>query len=239
MRNSILNITSLSVVLCLVCVSSLAQSPEATGTIYLKNGWIVEGRYHVRPEGGVILFSPRGDKWTIPSTDIDSIRETKKKGMNASWHRFGHYTEIGALAATKNRPDNVTTAAFSFQVVNGYRFKPAWFIGLGTGLDLYATQTTLPVFASLRTDILPHRDLTPYLFIDAGQGFDISTGNAATSYRGGALLAAGFGLKVHVSERTSFHVQAGYRLQKGTVIDNGVEKPYDNQRVSLRAGFSL
>ena len=33
---------------------------------------------------------------------------------------FGHYTEIGALAATKNRPDNVTTAAFTFQTVNSY-----------------------------------------------------------------------------------------------------------------------
>ena len=41
--------------------------------------------------------------------------------------KFGHYTEIGALATTRTTPDNVTTAAFSFQMVNGYRFSQASF----------------------------------------------------------------------------------------------------------------
>jgi len=239
MSNRVLNISGIFILTCLLGLPCSAQNLEKSGIIHLKNGWTFEGRYHSRPNGEVVFISPRGDKLTIPATDIDSIRESNPGQQDFRWHKFGHYTEIGALATTKNRPDNVTTAAFSFQVVNGYRFRPGWFVGIGIGLDLYATQTTLPFFASLRTDILPQRELTPYLFLDAGQGFDITTGNTSISYKGGALFAAGAGLKVHVSARTSFHVQAGYRLQKGSTLENGVERGYNNQRISLRAGFAL
>lgn len=218
---------------------SSAQTHGKSGTIHLKNGWTMTGRYAPMPDGGVEFRSTDGNKWTFPAKDIDSIVEHTMSRGQGDWYRFGHYTEIGALAATRNRPDNVTTAAFSFQVVNGYRFRPGWFVGIGTGLDLYATQTTLPVFASLRVDLLPQRELTPYVFVDGGQGFDITTGNANVTYRGGALFAAGAGLKIHVSKRTSFHVQAGFRVQKGSTIENGMEKGYDNQRVALRAGFTL
>lgn len=226
-------------ILFLFRVHCFAQSQGKTGTIHLKNGWTMTGRYTPLPGGGVEIQTGDGNRWSFPAKDIDSISERPSHGRQAGWYRFGHYTEIGALAATKNRPDNVTTAAFSFQVVNGYRFRPGWFLGLGTGLDLYATQTILPVFATLRVDLLPHRELTPYVFVDGGQGFDITTGNSTVTYRGGALFAAGAGLKIHVSKRTSFHVQAGFRLQKGSTIENGVERNYDNQRMALRAGFTL
>jgi hypothetical protein len=223
----------------LSCIFLQAQTPVQIGTLKLRNGWEMHGRFTTLPDGRLEWSSPRGERLTIPKTEVDTLLLDNSGKVSHQWYRFGHYTEIGALATTKNRPDNVTTAAFSFQVVNGYRFRPGWFVGIGIGLDLYATQTTLPVFASLRTDILPRKELTPYLFLDAGQGFDITTGNSSISYKGGALFAAGAGLKVHVSPRTAFHVQAGYRLQKGSTVENGVERGYNNQRISLRAGFAL
>lgn len=152
---------------------------------------------------------------------------------------FGHYTEIGALAATKNRPDNVTTAAFSFQTVNGYRFSPRLFTGIGVAADLYATQTTIPLFGSIRGNITNKGLFVPYYFVDGGWGFDITSSTTSISYKGGPMFAAGIGFKIRFSPVAGFHLNFGYRMQKGATSQFGVEEKYSNSRIALRAGFYL
>ena len=153
--------------------------------------------------------------------------------------RFGHYTEIGALAATKNRPDNVTTAAFTFQTVNGYNLYNSLFIGLGAALDLYATQTILPVFAGFRFDIARNDNFYPYIFADGGYGFDITSSTTTISYESGMMCAVGLGFKIPLVRQRGFHLNAGYRLQKGAIINAGIKEHYNNNRIALRAGFYL
>jgi hypothetical protein len=152
---------------------------------------------------------------------------------------FGHYTEIGALAATRNRPDNVTTAAFSFQTVNGYRFSDHLFTGIGAAADLYATQTTIPLFFSVRGNLLKKGLFVPYYFVDAGYGFDITSSTTTVSYKGGTMFAAGLGFKIRFSPVAGFHVNFGYRMQKGATVEFGQQQDYTNNRIALRAGFYL
>ena len=152
---------------------------------------------------------------------------------------FGHYTEIGALAATRNRPDNVTTAAFTFQTVNGYRFSPFVFTGIGIAADLYATQTIVPVFASVRGDFITKGRFVPYYFADGGYGVDITSSTTNVSYKSGAMFAAGIGFKIPLVNGAGFHVNFGYRLQKGATIVSGVRDNYSNNRIAMRAGFYL
>lgn len=152
---------------------------------------------------------------------------------------FGHFTEIGALAATRNRPDNVTTAAFTFQTVNGYRFSPFAFTGIGIAADLYATQTSVPVFASLRGDFITKGTFVPYYFIDGGYGIDITSSTTDVSYKSGAMFAAGIGFKIPLVNGAGFHVNFGYRLQKGATIKSGIRDDYSNNRIAMRAGFYL
>lgn len=152
---------------------------------------------------------------------------------------FGHYTEIGALAATRNRPDNVTTAAFSFQTVNGYRFSDRLFTGIGLAADLYATQTVIPVFASVRTNLVRKGIFVPYLFADGGYGFDITTSSTSIQYQGGPMFAVGLGFKIRFSAVAGFHLNMGYRIQNGKTVTGSVTDPYTNQRIALRAGFYL
>lgn len=109
---------------------------------------------------------------------------------------FGHYTEIGALAATKNRPDNVTTAAFTFQTVNGYKFNRYLFAGIGIAADLYATQTIVPLFASVRGDLVKEGKFVPFYFADGGYGIDITSSTTTISYKSGPTFAAGIGFKI-------------------------------------------
>jgi hypothetical protein len=216
-----------------------AQQSTRKGTVHLKNQWVLNGTLSPLPDGGILVETRDGNRFSFPKADIDSITYRNHGNLNSFHAGFGHYTEIGALAATKNRPDNVTTAAFSFQVVNGYHFAQMLFLGMGTGVDLYATQTTVPLFCSLRGDLTRKGDFIPFYFIDGGYGFDITSSTTSISYQGGPLFAAGLGFKVRVSDRTSFLVSFGYRLQKGSTTENGSKRDYSNNRIALRAGFSL
>jgi hypothetical protein len=53
------------------------------------------------------------------------------------------------------------------------------------------------------------------------------------------MFAAGIGFKVRFSSVAGFHVNFGYRMQKGTTIESGIESGYSNNRIALRAGFYL
>lgn len=152
---------------------------------------------------------------------------------------FSHYTEIGALAATKNRPDNVTTAAFTFQTVNGYKFNQYLFTGIGIAADLYATQTIVPVFASIRGDFISKGVFVPFYFADGGYGIDITSSTTEISYKSGPMFAAGVGFKIPINNGPGFMVSFGYRLQKGATVESGLQRDYSNNRIALRAGFYL
>ena len=209
--------------------------------LYLKNGWILRGKITRDPNDSISILTHDQNRFRFSGADILNTTTGKKQWAPVNYRDrgFGHYTEIGALAATKNRPDNVTTAAFSFQTVNGYRFKRYLFAGLGVAADLYATQTTIPVFASIRGNMIRNGLFIPYYFIDGGYGFDITSSTTATSYSGGLMFAAGIGFKIRFSNVAGFHVNFGYRMQKGATIESGLRTDYTNNRIGLRAGFYL
>ena len=152
--------------------------------------------------------------------------------------KFGHYTEIGALATTRTTPDNVTTAAFSFQMVNGYRFSRRLFAGMGIGADLFATETIIPLFASFRGDILKKGEFIPYYFIDFGYGFN-ATRNDDIEYKGGIAAAGGIGFKINLIHNKGFLVSFGYRFQQASLVRDNIFENRDYNRLALRAGFYL
>lgn len=152
--------------------------------------------------------------------------------------RFGHFTEIGALATTRTTPDNVTTAAFSFQMVNGYRFSRRLFTGVGVGADLFATETIIPLFGSVRGDIIRSGDFIPFYFADFGYGFN-ATRNERITYEGGLSAAIGIGFKINLINEKGFLVSFGYRYQQASLQQNGVVENRDYRRLALRAGFYL
>jgi hypothetical protein len=175
----------------------------------------------------IVLFSGTG----IANAQTIKISDTL-------FRKFGHYTEIGALATTRTTPDNVTTAAFSFQMVNGYRFSKKLFAGIGIGADLFATETIIPVFASFRGDILKKGEFIPYYFIDFGYGFN-ATRNDDIDYKGGVAIAGGIGFKINLIHDKGFLVSFGYRFQQASLVRNNIFENRDYNRLALRAGFYL
>ena len=237
-------------ILLLLVGRPMARAQAATeDVLYLRNGSVLHGqRLPLRADapGTVRLLLPTRDVLAFALTEIDSVKQQLIPVLAAAAERrrgFGHYTELGALAA-RNTNSSVNTSAFSFQTVNGFRFRPAVFVGLGVGIDLYATQSLLPVFGSLRGDLLAHGPLRPFYFLDGGYGFNITGRDEAladpVTYAGGALWAAGLGLKVLFSNNTGFLVSLGYRAQQTALTRDGQpQQNIDFQRLALRAGFAF
>ena len=216
--------------------------------LYLHNGSVLHGqRLPVRAEAPTVLrlLLPNRDVLVVALADVDSVRQQPRPPAGPPERRrgFGHYTELGALAA-RNTNSSVNTSAFSFQTVNGFRFRPAVFVGAGIGVDLYATQSLLPLFASLRGDLLRRGPLRPFYFLDGGYGLNITGRDEALTgpvrYEGGSLWAAGLGLKVLFSNQTGFLVSLGYRAQRTALTRDGqARQAIDFQRLALRAGFAF
>ena len=223
-----------------------AQAPTED-VLYLRNGGVLHGQRlppAAKMPGTVRLRLPTRDVLAFALADIDSIKQQPLPVPTTERRRgFGHYTELGALAA-RNTNSSVNTSAFSFQTVNGFRFRPAVFAGVGVGIDLYATQSILPVFGSLRGDLLTRGPLRPFYFLDGGYGFNITGRDEALGgrvvYAGGPLWAAGLGLKVLFSNNTGFLVSLGYRAQQTALTRDGQPRqPIDFQRLAVRAGFAF
>lgn len=232
----------------LFTVTSTVAQKNQDDVLYLKNGWILRGK---------IVFTPADTSVTIQTYDrntfvfapnqIQEIRQERPvRNLNVRYRRrgFAHYTELGALAARNTTSNQTTTSAFTFHTVNGYKFSPPFFLGVGTGLDLYATQTFVPLFASIRGDIY-HKDIiVPYYYIDGGYGFNATTNDAMNvEFNGGLHFAIGLGAKILFNNNAGFLLSIGYYLQETSSEQNlgGVEirQEENYNRVAVRAGFSF
>ncbi len=148
------------------------------------------------------------------------------------------------MAARNTANPNVNTSAFSFQTVNGYKFNQYLFLGGGIGIDLYATQTFMPIFGSIRGDFVKNKPVIPFYFLDIGYGRNITTNeNPNLTFRGGTLWGVGIGMKVIFNNSTGFLLSVGYRQQQGTenlnMMTSFQENQFTYQRIALRAGFSF
>jgi len=238
--------------LSLLLIGPAALAQHATeDVLYLKNGWILRGRITSVPSDSLVTIETQGrNRFVFNRSEVERVQqEAIPKNANLNYKRrgFSHYTELGALAA-RNTSSSTNTSAFSFQTVNGYKFGQAFFTGLGIGVDLYATQSLLPVFGSIRGDFTSGGSLIPFYFVDAGYGANITGKDTDPftnrTYQGGALFAIGLGMKVIFNNSTGFLLSAGYRSQNTKVQqDFGGGNTRTDEihfgRVAIRAGFSF
>jgi|GEM_PF-573741 len=227
---------------------ALAQQAKED-VLYLKNGWILRGTLTSAPSDSLVTIETNDrNRFVFNRTAVKSIGQEPALSSKPTYKRrgFSHYTEMGALAA-RNTSSSTNTSAFSFQTVNGYKLGQALFAGLGVGVDLYATQTLMPIFGSIRGDLTNRGHLIPYYFVDFGYGANITGKDTnpflQVTYRGGALFGIGLGMKVIFNNSTGFLLSLGYRSQRtGTEQDFGgsIRTNEDTfNRIALRAGFTF
>ena len=224
-----------------------AQKP-LDDVLYLRNGWILRGRLLSTPSDSVVSIQTYDhNRFVFPRDQVQSLTREPAKNPSSLRYRergYGLFAELGALAARNTTADAVTTSAFTFHIVNGYKFNQWLYAGLGTGVDLYATQTFVPVFGSLRGDFTRTGGVIPFYFADGGYGFNATVNNSQSlRYGGGAYASAGAGLKILFQGNSGFLVSVGYYLQRSTITQTtagtSTRQEVDYNRIAIRAGFSL
>lgn len=228
-------------VLLLFSVDTVTAQKKTDDVLHLLNGGVVRGK--LLPDSGLLVRVQTidGSIWVFPRSDINFIsKEASLRTYNYRSKGYGHYTELGPLVAGKTTIEGVTTAAFSFQMVNGYKFNKYLFTGIGAGVDLYATQTIIPVFGSIRGDFSKGGDFIPFYFVDAGYGFNITQNSSAgNDFKGGILYAGGIGVKIPFNRTAGFMLSVGYRFQKTSFTQETGVRNIEYRRLALRAGFWL
>ncbi len=229
----------LVIVLAVLVVTAEAQTGRKEDVLYLKNEAVIRGKIISRDENRIKIQTAEGTVWVFNNADIEKVASEKPFGQfQNSAKGYMNYTELGPLVAGKTTIDGVTTAAFSFQTVNGYRFKRWLFTGAGAGVDLYATQTILPLFASVRGDLAGSNSIIPFYFADAGYGLNITQNSAnSTDFSGGLQYAAGLGVKIPFNKSAGFLISFGYRHQSTSYKLNSTETKVQYNRLAIRAGF--
>ncbi len=240
-------VIGIGIFLCLAISDPVFAQRPTDDVLYLKNGWVLRGKLLVQDAGNVKIQTTDGSVFAFPQTDVQEIKqEPALRYQNIRYKSRGyvHYTELGVMAARNNVNElGVTTSAFTFHTVNGYKLNQALFVGLGAGVDLYASQTFLPVFASVRGDFTRKGILIPYYYIDGGWGFNGTTNLPDKKQLGGTHFATGLGMKVLFNGNAGFLLSVGYYFQ-ATAIEtttDGITTRNQNNynRLAIRAGFSF
>ncbi len=219
-------------------MAAIAQEKKQD-VVYLSNESIIRGKIIFRDSIRLKIQTAEGNTLVFNNADIIKITSEPKFGTYQNNRAgFAHYTELGPLVAGKTTIEGVTTAAFSFQTVNGYQFNRYFFTGAGAGVDLYATQTIIPLFLSIRGDCSNGGSLVPFYFADGGYGINITQNSTnTTNFKGGLLYAAGLGLKIPFNQKAGFLISFGYRFQASSYTDNNIKKEVEYKRLAIRAGF--
>ncbi len=232
----------ITLILCIISLNTFAQK-QNDDVLYLKNGSIYRGKIINKTDQIVKLETCDRNVFVVQVSDIQEIKEEqsfKKPGIQYKEKGYVHYTELGPLAGSNRASNGVTTSAFSFQTVNGYKFNQYLFTGIGIGADLYAVQTFIPIVLSVRGDFTKEGNKIPFYFVEGGYGINATSNDVdGIKYQGGNSFAAGLGLKILFQENTGFVIGAGYRFQRSELLEKGKTTIEDFGRLTLRIGFSL
>lgn len=121
--------------------------------------------------------------------------------------------------------EGASNSSLQLQSINGVQYK-TWFGGIGIGIDHYHIRT-LPLFASIRKDIL-NKASSPFIYADLGTQI-IWPRNKETwqysnqDFNAGVYYNAGAGYKLSVIKKHAMLLSAGYSLKK---FSYGSSYPY-------------
>lgn len=256
-------------------IVSTAQSVE-TVAIFLKNGDVRFGKITEAKDNGTIRLINECGIYHIQRSEIDSIKNINTSSLKEDFEVAGSYNyqyNTATKAPLKNeyKPSekgfyNITSVALLFgqgqngflpvpslSTVNGWQFNKRLLTGIGISYEYYEW-SVLPVFAEVKY-MLGSERIIPYGSLKLGYGFPISSpsdyyedsnGNI-TKYYGGIQLNPEAGIRILLSNKSSFLLSLGYHFQQLSYKENNyywwnsnnfeTTVHTDFNRISVRAGF--
>jgi hypothetical protein len=220
--------------------------------VYLKSGSVIRGKIlEIDPQDHVKIQDLCGNIWYYEISQVDKVTsepymsDLKLKRSSLEFDTgFVNMTSIGFLAGS---PHNAQVAPLSVQMINGWRNSMGIFTGLGVGVE-FLNSNYFPLFFDLRYDLFG-TDVVPYLAARGGYAVPLSSDreeyDITYTYSGGAMIGAGFGLKIKSRNHFAWDVGIMYRYQKTAYQEvyewNNQEYNYTDvyNRIEIRIGFYI
>lgn len=253
--------------LCLFIFAILIAYPVFSqlekGTIRLKNGTILKGKYQYTD--GKIHIVSAGNLWTFNANEVDTITGVRMKNMKlmqdfSSETPVFYRVEMGLLIGNSQ---NSQSAPFSFTGSANYRFDSRFSLGIGFGAEFFK-ESYLPVFANLEYK-LNENFSTPYLFLKLGYEVALEDGGAVyydiyptwsssiwpgyyygqdnLNAKGGIMFNPGIGYTHMFSPSFGMSVAAGYQFHRlhykaEEETDYGLDIDYNRLTVKIGILFN-
>lgn len=163
----------------------LVTARESQDAVVLISGNVIYGIVVKNDElRQVTITAEDGSIYTIPYRDIKSINEEFKISQYLPGYMSVFRISLGLRSSA--------LPMFSFSTVQGFRYKSAFALGIGLGVDEYSEGKAYPLFVHTRV-YMSDRKYSSYLFMDAGYSFAITDYTTTYTYRG-KFFEVGVGL---------------------------------------------
>lgn len=223
----VMNMKKILSLLFMLALSAGASAQRLHEVVYLKNGSIIRGTVIEQiPGESLKIQTGDGNVFAYRMSEVEKItkeggtpRDVRQRSGNAGFNRRG--PEVGYRGfVDANWTIGVGNGAGADRIglltSHGYQIIPQLYIGAGAGINYYynGTAVGMPVFADVRTDILPG-SVTPFVDLKGGYSFlDVE----------GFYLSPSVGCRFRVGGRLAMNAGVGYTLQK---FSFGINDGYD------------
>ncbi len=238
--------------------SFTAFSQLERGSVYLKNGTILKGRYQIDATGGVRIETG-GNVWVFHPEEIDRVvsrEEAKSSGDDRldSGFPFFFRAELGFLLGN---PDNSQPAPFTLTGLVNYRINAQFSGGMGLGAE-FLKETYMPLFLNVEY-ALKRSLVSPYLFAKAGYMIPLEesrqvyyevfpnwntfwpgpiNANQPLDPKGGILANAGIGYSGMFNPGFGMSIAFGYQFHRlGYSGRDDYRLDVDYNRLTIKLGF--
>lgn len=229
------------------CHIILAQHTTTTPqTILLKDGSFLKGTVlEESTEGQLRIVLKSGHEIEVPYILVEKIRDNLDKeimfsnGSSIKTKGFYQILQFGLLPGFSDETEDQLLWGLTGRYSAGYRFHPLLAVGAGMGLDYY-DQFMIPAFVEARGYLLK-KAVSPYYSLSGGYSFPFQFRQGWIEKTGGLMVNPSIGLRI-ATEKSVFHIDIGYQLQKVTLKSNNWQITTDRityRRWGLRIGWEF
>lgn len=220
----------------------------AQDTVYLAGGSALYGKIIKNEEKQPVAIENDCGLWQLKADEVERMVYGAESPENR-FKKSGYYN-LSSFALLFGEGENGFTPVPSITMINGYRFSPHIFAGVGIGFEHY-NWSVMPLFGEFRYVHFPGK-FSPLLSVKMGYSFPLEQEPINTDWQtkayGGLLLSPELGIQIPLNNRSTIVMSVGYHYQMlshdelqswgwGTT-ETTTKRLYTNyNRISLRLGF--
>lgn len=214
--------------------------------IQLQNHESIHGRLLLK-EIPVILsvYINDNDSMAVPTKIIRQITIEKGTEENPRGMVYFNNTTIGILTGRTNSQSSYRSM-ITAEMVNGIIINTYFWTGLGVAFDQFPEVSTLPLFLTIRGDMMK-QPFTPFYFFDIGTGPSWNAQDPFSTEQetdAGLMYHFGSGIKIYGDSRINVMLAIGFKSQQIKFTRNlwddqeeVIDRNYKNFSFRIGIGF--